>query len=265
MGGVRYTHDTYVAKVSLIFPDYEIVSDFIKTNMPISYICDKGHSNSTRANILISGHGCKQCMHNTLADIHRLKPFLFTPRVERIKLNKTYILPPPFNTYKAKYLGKGNWQLNSSRGIMRPSLKDKYIQYGLCDTSQQLKVFGLHQIIYAIKNNNWKFLSYIKRGYEIDHIDRNPSNNKIKNLRLVTASKNMRNREVSYIQDVETLSWVCKERIKGRKQKDIANELGCHYTTISDAISGRTHQELIPLLPKNLIKQARAVLRQPRI
>jgi hypothetical protein len=32
-------------------------------------------------------------------------------------------------------------------------------------------------------------------GYEIDHIDRNPDNNRIANLRLVTRSGNNRNRE----------------------------------------------------------------------
>ena len=37
------------------------------------------------------------------------------------------------------------------------------------------------------------FYGKIPEGYEIDHIDRNPSNNALNNLRLVTPSENAKN------------------------------------------------------------------------
>lgn len=48
---------------------------------------------------------------------------------------------------------------------------------------------ALHKIIWCMFNDEW--VPYPE--YEIDHIDRNPRNNKIENLRKVTKSKNQDN------------------------------------------------------------------------
>jgi hypothetical protein len=50
------------------------------------------------------------------------------------------------------------------------------------------KAYFVHRIIYEIYHGN------IPDGYEVDHIDRNPSNNRIENLRLATPSQNACNR-----------------------------------------------------------------------
>lgn len=49
----------------------------------------------------------------------------------------------------------------------------------------------VHRIVYSILNN-----ITLDGSVQIDHIDRNKSNNKISNLRLVTAKENARNRNV---------------------------------------------------------------------
>jgi hypothetical protein len=49
------------------------------------------------------------------------------------------------------------------------------------------KSFKQHRIIWEM------YFGVIPKGYAIDHVDRNPLNNKIENLRLVTHKQNMTN------------------------------------------------------------------------
>lgn len=63
-----------------------------------------------------------------------------------------------------------------------------------CRDYQGYTVFGFkgrqykeHRVIWFMHNGP------IPKGYMIDHIDRNPSNNDIENLRIVTNSENQRN------------------------------------------------------------------------
>ena len=63
-----------------------------------------------------------------------------------------------------------------------------YIQVRINNTNRCY----LHRLIYKYHNENWD-ITYSKNN-EIDHIDINPSNNKIENLRILTNSKNQRNK-----------------------------------------------------------------------
>lgn len=58
-------------------------------------------------------------------------------------------------------------------------------------SSWSVRLFGrlyrVHRIIYELLNTNFNV------DFDIDHIDRNPFNNKIENLRCVSHSVNMRN------------------------------------------------------------------------
>lgn len=57
------------------------------------------------------------------------------------------------------------------------------------------KNYSIHQIVWAVHNNSW----YNTRTMNIDHIDRNPRNNNIENLRLVpyhVNSTNLRHHKV---------------------------------------------------------------------
>lgn len=50
------------------------------------------------------------------------------------------------------------------------------------------KLYLAHRLVWTYHNGE------IQTGFEIDHIDRNPSNNKIENLRIATRSQNCSNR-----------------------------------------------------------------------
>ena len=55
------------------------------------------------------------------------------------------------------------------------------------------KLYLLHRIIYKYFNEDWD-ITY-SHSNQIDHIDINPSNNRIENLRVATCSQNTRNQK----------------------------------------------------------------------
>ena len=69
----------------------------------------------------------------------------------------------------------------------RKGNKDGYIRIGI-----NKKKYALHRLIYKYHNDDWD-ITYSNDNL-IDHIDIDPSNNKIENLRLVNKSQNNRNK-----------------------------------------------------------------------
>jgi hypothetical protein len=65
--------------------------------------------------------------------------------------------------------------------------KDGYIQIGI-----NKKLYLLHRLIYKYHNEDFD-ITYSSKKNEIDHIDIDPTNNKIENLRVATHSQNQRN------------------------------------------------------------------------
>lgn len=61
---------------------------------------------------------------------------------------------------------------------------------GYWSTQHEKKNIQVHRLVWILN------FGAIPDGLEIDHIDRNPSNNRIENLRLVTRSQNGYNRNV---------------------------------------------------------------------
>tara|TARA_R110000782_G_scaffold35048_2_gene83985 strand:+ start:43 stop:570 length:528 start_codon:yes stop_codon:yes gene_type:complete len=55
------------------------------------------------------------------------------------------------------------------------------------------KKYLLHRLIYKYHNENWDITDRSKNN-QIDHIDINETNNKIENLRVLTSSQNLRNK-----------------------------------------------------------------------
>jgi len=65
-----------------------------------------------------------------------------------------------------------------------------YHRVGLCKNKIKT-TFGIHLLVYMINNPTEDIT-----GYEIDHIDGNPLNNNINNLRKATRSQNMSNTKI---------------------------------------------------------------------
>ena len=74
---------------------------------------------------------------------------------------------------------------------LKPKLKDNmYYQIGLCKNGK-MKYFLLHRLVYEA------YKSEIPENFCIDHIDNDPKNNNISNLRLCNRSENMWNKKMS--------------------------------------------------------------------
>ena len=102
------------------------------------------------------------------------------------------------------------------------------LYYGYCG-----RHVSMHRLMWEIYNGA------IPKGYEIDHIDRNPSNNSLDNLRLVTHSENARNANHKNIK-VYTINVSTGEKIQ--------------YNSISEcskAVLGYRDGRKIPQLIKN--------------
>ena len=86
------------------------------------------------------------------------------------------------------------WKKANSRSIVvgkkigNQHPKNKYIQF-----VYKGKLYMLHRLIWMWHGND------LIQGLEIDHIDRDRSNNKIENLRQVTKSVNNANRKSVYV------------------------------------------------------------------
>ena len=74
---------------------------------------------------------------------------------------------------------------------LKNNLTDGYYTVGLCKNSI-VKTYGIHQLVYIINNPTEDII-----GFDIDHIDGNPSNNRLENLRDISHSENRRNSKVS--------------------------------------------------------------------
>lgn len=65
--------------------------------------------------------------------------------------------------------------------------KDKHLRVPLKIEKGKEKKFFVHRLVYST------FVGELKEGYVIDHIDANPKNNNVENLRQVTQRKNVEN------------------------------------------------------------------------
>ena len=80
-----------------------------------------------------------------------------------------------------KYYHKDGQVYNENHRLLGSKDKHGYIKIGICSGSRaSLKQWLAHRWIWTQVNGE------IPKGYDVDHIDFNPSNNKIENLQLVT-------------------------------------------------------------------------------
>ena len=97
----------------------------------------------------------------------------------------------------------------------------KYIQIGI-----NKKFYLLHRIIYKYHNEDFD-LTDSSNNNQIDHININPSDNRIENLRVATHSQNNRNRNKfkncsskykGVCWNKQNSKWIAQIRIDGKKK-----------------------------------------------
>ena len=80
------------------------------------------------------------------------------------------------------------------------------------------KTYLYHRVVYFIHNDDWDIHDTC-RNNSIDHIDRNPLNNNIENLRVVTHSQNMCNTDAKgYCFDKARGKYMASIRVDGKNK-----------------------------------------------
>lgn len=110
--------------------------------------------------------------------------------------------------------------------------KDGYVH-----TKVKTEIFDAHRLVWIMHNG------FIKHGMVIDHIDGVRDNNKIENLRVVTRSENLRNRNGEIVGQ-EGILWHARDKMWAAriyvKKKSI--HLGS-YKNMKDAVKARRGAE----------------------
>ena len=144
---------------------------------------------------------------------------------------------PDFPTYYATPKGE-IWRNSPGNGNRHPriiKLKDRYnpkIGYHQINTfpNKKRKLTYTHRLVLAA------FKGWPPEGYECNHIDRNPSNNKISNLEWIPKEKNLEivkrftgkrgpNKKTSNSKWKDVKPQIIKLRNEGKKVQEIALEL----------------------------------------
>lgn len=86
------------------------------------------------------------------------------------------------------------------------------------------KQWKVHRLIWLWHGN------ILLDNMQIDHIDRNPSNNKIENLRLVTPAENRQNNGGKFVRFKKKDRWQWWEAYAPRSGNNFAQTLGCYKT-----------------------------------
>lgn len=141
-----------------------------------------------------------------------------------------------------KLIGKPMGKLYYPHGREKPYLRFQLHNGKDTEMAKQLGLpnhMFVHRLAWILSNGN------IPDGYQIDHIDHDGTNNKLSNLRCVTAQENQRNRKL----DIRNKSGMNGIRERKRKNNDIYYEvqtrtLGKYtyigsYETIEEAIAAR--------------------------
>jgi hypothetical protein len=136
----------------------------------------------------------------------------------------------------------GNLIRRVDKGKVKAGAKAGYYDgHGYIAVRVDYKVIMVHRIIWEIHNGP------IKKGYYIDHVNGNRSDNRIENLRLATCSNNKWNSAVrkDNKSGCRGVRWHTKQR-KWRAEITLFSKpiyLG-NFDTISDAIDARHKAEL---------------------
>lgn len=140
--------------------------------------------------------------------------------------------------------GENGCLISVKERILKPSIKHNgRYRIQLCKQSI-VKTYNVHRLVWSAFNGQ------IPQGYEINHIDENPSNNRLENLNLMTHKEN-----INYGTRNERSA---KKHINGKKSKPVLQydlqdnlikefpslmqvyrELGFSYGHIGDCCNGK--------------------------
>ena len=116
----------------------------------------------------------------------------------------------------------GNRKLKNPRWRLK---KLTVNEIGYQRTPVSTRNFGFHRIVYYAHNPEWNIWD-TSHNNEIDHIDRNKTNNNISNLRVATRSENALNQE-----QVDNAKGYSFHKASGKYRVQFRNNyLGCYNT-----------------------------------
>lgn len=143
--------------------------------------------------------------------------------------------------YKISNYGKVlNVKTNKLRKLQVHKVKNKHRIYNKCGVclwkNKKYKNFTLSRLVYET------FIGNVPDGFQIDHIDNNPQNNRLDNLQLLTPSENNKKIHV----DNPNLRYLKATKIKclnnGKiynSQRDASRELNIDYKLINSALKNK--------------------------
>lgn len=137
---------------------------------------------------------------------------------------------------------RGRVRNNNTGKTLKPQrCKNKRLTVSLCRFGKK-KRFKVHRLVLE------SFVGLCPEGYECDHIDQNPSNNHVSNLRWVTREQNLanykpktgcrhNNAKLNLI-DIKNILVMSKHI----SRRETAKRLGVHVQTVCDVLNGVSYR-----------------------